>query len=49
MGAGGLLFTSGVFFHTRTTLRYHNLIWHGFVFAGAACHVCMMLFYIRPL
>ncbi len=49
MAAGGIFFTSGVFFHTRTRLRYHNLIWHGFVLAGAACHVFMMLFYIRPV
>ena len=48
MGSGGLLFTLGVYFHARTRFRYHNLIWHGFVLAGAASHVCMMLFYIRP-
>ncbi|MGD9536549.1 MAG: hemolysin III family protein [Alphaproteobacteria bacterium] len=48
MGTGGLFFTLGVFFHARTRFRYHNLIWHGFVLAGAASHVCMMLFYIRP-
>jgi len=49
MVAGGVMFTLGVFFHARTRFRYHNLVWHGFVLAGAACHVCMTLFYIRPL
>ena len=49
MVAGGVLFTLGVFFHARTRFRYHNLVWHLFVLAGAACHVCMTLFYIRPI
>jgi hemolysin III len=48
MVAGGVLFALGVFFHARTRFRYHNLVWHGFVLAGAACHLCMTLFYIRP-
>jgi hemolysin III len=48
MGAGGLFYTLGVYFHARTRFRYHNLVWHGFVLAGAASHVCMTLFYIRP-
>ncbi|MSO69151.1 MAG: hemolysin III family protein [Alphaproteobacteria bacterium] len=48
MGAGGLFFTLGTYFHARTRFRYHNVVWHGFVLAGAACHVCMTLFYIRP-
>lgn len=48
MGVGGLMFTFGVYFHARTRFRYHNLVWHAFVLAGVACHVCMTLFYIRP-
>ncbi len=48
MGIGGVFFTAGVYFHARTRFRYHNVVWHGFVLAGAASHVCMMLFYIRP-
>lgn len=49
MVAGGVLFTLGVFFHARTRFRYHNLVWHAFVLGGAASHVCMTLFYIRPI
>ena len=48
MGAGGFFFTFGVYFHARTRFRYHNVVWHSCVLAGAACHVCMTLFYIRP-
>jgi len=35
---GGLIYSSGVFFYKRNTLRYHNTIWHGFVVCAAACH-----------
>ena len=45
--AGGLLFTIGVYFHAVSRFRFHTVVWHGFVVAGAACHVCMTLFYIR--
>ena len=36
--AGGLLYTLGVFFHVWESLKFHNVIWHGFVAAAAACH-----------
>lgn len=38
IGAGGLLYTTGVAFHLWRGLRFHNAIWHGFVLAAAACH-----------
>lgn len=38
LGAGGLLYTSGVAFHLWRRLPYQNAIWHLFVLAGAACH-----------
>lgn len=36
--AGGILYTAGIFFYMRESLKYHNAIWHGFVTVAAACH-----------
>jgi hemolysin III len=38
LAAGGLLYTAGVAFHMWKGLRFHNVIWHGFVLAAALCH-----------
>ncbi len=35
--AGGIVYTLGVAFHLMERLRFHNVIWHVFVLAGAAC------------
>jgi hemolysin III len=35
--AGGIVYTVGVGFHLMERLRFHNVIWHMFVLAGAAC------------
>jgi hemolysin III len=35
--AGGIVYTVGVGFHLMERLRFHNVIWHVFVLAGAAC------------
>jgi hemolysin III len=34
---GGLVYTLGVVFHLWERLRFHNVIWHLFVLAGAVC------------
>jgi hemolysin III len=36
--AGGVLYTAGVIFYVWESLKFHNVIWHGFVAAAAACH-----------
>jgi hemolysin III len=36
--AGGILYTAGVIFYIWESLRFHNVIWHGFVAVAAACH-----------
>lgn len=36
--AGGLFYSVGVVFHIRETMKFHNVVWHGFVLAGAVCH-----------
>jgi hemolysin III len=38
VGAGGLLYTLGVVFFRWNSLKFQNVIWHGFVVAAAACH-----------
>lgn len=35
---GGLLYSVGVVFYKWDSLRYQNVIWHGFVVTAAACH-----------
>lgn len=47
-GIGGVFFTAGVCFHLWTSLRYHNVIWHIFVLAGAMCHYFSVIFFVRP-
>jgi len=46
--AGGVAYSSGIIFHLWERLRFHNVIWHCFVVAGASIHLwavldCMVL------
>ncbi|RYE06860.1 MAG: hemolysin III family protein [Hyphomicrobiales bacterium] len=46
--AGGVAYSSGIVFHLWERLRFHNVIWHCFVVAGASIHLwaildCMVL------
>ena len=36
--AGGLCYSLGAVFYAMQSVRYHHMIWHLFVFAGAGCH-----------
>lgn len=38
MGVGGLLYSVGVGFYARKTMRFRRAIWHGHVVAAAAVH-----------
>jgi hemolysin III len=38
LAGGGLLYTAGVVFYRWQSLRFQNVIWHGFVVAAATCH-----------
>ena len=38
--AGGVAYTSGVFFFANDRLRYSHFVWLLFVLAGTACHFC---------
>lgn len=46
--AGGVAYSAGVIFHVWERLRFHNVLWHCFVVAGASLHLwavldCMVL------
>ena len=41
--AGGVAYTSGLFFFANKRLRYSHFVWHLFVLAGTACHFCAIL------
>ncbi len=38
LGAGGIAYTSGVFFFVSKRSRYTHFVWHLFVLLGTACH-----------
>jgi hemolysin III len=46
--AGGLFYTTGVFFFASKKVRYSHAIWHVFVLAGSVCHYCAVLLYVLP-
>ncbi len=48
MIAGGITYSGGVAFYTRTQLRYHHAIWHLFVLAGSILHFFAVLLYVVP-
>ncbi|MEL6744879.1 MAG: hemolysin III family protein [Pseudomonadota bacterium] len=39
IGAGGLIYSTGVLFYRQKTLVFHNTIWHAFVTVAAFCHL----------
>ena len=43
LAAGGVLYSVGAAFHVWTSLRYQNVVWHGFVLAAAGCHYTAVL------
>jgi hemolysin III len=46
MLAGGLLYTSGVFFYTNNRVPFNHAIWHCFVMAGSAFHFFAVIIYV---
>ncbi|WP_255568524.1 PAQR family membrane homeostasis protein TrhA [Neoroseomonas alba] len=39
---GGAFYSMGVLLHLATKLRYHNVLWHAFVLAGAGSHFAVV-------
>jgi hemolysin III len=44
LAIGGALYSMGVVFYARRSLRFQNAIWHAFVLAAACCHYLALLF-----
>lgn len=48
IAAGGLAYTTGVFFFASERIRHHHAIWHLFVLGGSVCHYVAVLLYVVP-
>lgn len=48
IAAGGLAYTTGVFFFAATRIPHHHAIWHLFVLGGSICHYVAVLLYVLP-
>ena len=48
LAAGGVAYTSGVFFFASKRLRHGHAIWHLFVLAGSVCHYLAVVLYVLP-
>lgn len=46
LAAGGVMYTAGIWFYKKKTVRYMHSIWHLFVLAGALFQYFAILFYI---
>jgi hemolysin III len=49
LAAGGVLYSTGVIFHSWQRLRFQNAIWHGFVLLAACCHYSAVLLCIAKI
>jgi len=48
LAAGGVAYTSGVFFFASKRLRHGHAIWHLFVLCGSVCHYLAVVLYVLP-
>lgn len=46
--AGGVAYTSGVFFFASKRVRHAHAIWHLFVLMGSVCHYLAIVLYVIP-
>jgi hemolysin III len=46
--AGGLAYTTGVFFFASKRIPHNHAIWHLFVLGGSICHYMAVLLYVLP-
>ena len=44
--AGGIAYSAGIVFHLWARLKFHNVLWHGFVVAGASLHLVAVFFWL---
>ena len=45
--AGGIAYTSGVYFYKQKHRKYHHAVWHLFVLAGSILHFLAILKYVK--
>lgn len=46
--AGGIIYSLGAVFYAKKSMKYHHMLWHIFVFLGAATHyigICFFLYH----
>jgi hemolysin III len=48
LAAGGLSYTTGVFFFATKRVRHGHAIWHLFVLCGSVCHYLAVVLYVLP-
>lgn len=48
LAAGGVAYTSGMFFFAHDRLRYFHAFWHAFVLAGSILHYFAIFLYVVP-
>jgi hemolysin III len=48
LAAGGLAYTTGVFFFASKRVPHNHAIWHLFVLGGSICHYVAVLLYVLP-
>lgn len=46
---GGFCYTIGIFFFRFGRFKYHHLVWHLLVIAGAASHFIAIYYYLLPI
>jgi len=45
---GGLMYTLGIIFYVRKSIRFSHAVWHLFVLAGSILHFFAILFFVIP-
>ncbi len=48
IAAGGLAYTTGVFFFASKRIPHNHAIWHLFVLCGSVCHYVAVVLYVLP-
>jgi hemolysin III len=48
IAAGGLAYTTGVFFFASKRIPHNHAIWHLFVLGGSVCHYVAVVLYVLP-
>jgi hemolysin III len=45
--AGGIAYSVGTIFYAMKSVKYHHMLWHLFVFAGAGTHYVGICFFLK--